>query len=431
MKKRLLLLFLIVPLICTAQHTLKGTFTPAENYSWILMYKVTPTGKLYTKDAKVVDGKTEIFLDSTITKGMYRIVYAVPPEGNSFDFIYNGEEDIEFQFSEDKVATFKVSEENKRLANYNNEMANIRSQIEKHYANGEKGMNELAPLFAWQKEVQDKYEKVAKNTMAGAFITASRPHIPEKVEDSVSYALHQKEDFFKHVDVNNETLQKSTFIFDRAMTFISEAKDIDAVIALLEPAAPEFQKTILTELWNNAEQNNRPEIANYVSKKRLMSLAKELKDTRLVNKMFSYERISIGATAPNFSWKDEEDKLHWFSEIDGAENYILVFWSSTCSHCLQELPKLQRAIKGLPDNLYKVVAFGVEDDIYNWRNESLRLPEFLHIPGMGRWDNQVVKTYNVKQTPTYFMLDAKKVILSKPEKLEELLTLLPIQTAEK
>lgn len=431
MIKRLQLLLLLFPLICTAQHSLKGTFAPAENYSWILMYQVTPTGKLYAKDAKVVDGKAEIMLDSTITKGMYRIVYAVPPEGNSFDFIYNGAEDIEFQFSEDNIVTFKISEENKRLANYKNEMTNINAQIQAHYANGEKGMQELEPVFAWQKEVQKKYEEVAKNTMAGAFIKAARPYIPSKVEAAPTYMKNQKAAFFTHLDVTNEAIQKSTFIYDRAIEYISEKEDLDAVIALLEPATPEFQKTILYEIWKNAESSNQPEIANYLSNQRLMSLAKELKDTRLVNQLFSYESLSLGATAPNFSWKNDEEETKWLSEVEGAENYILVFWSSTCSHCLKELPKLQKVIKTLPENQYKVIAFGVEDDIYSWRNESLRLPEFMHIPGMGRWDNEVVKTYNVKQTPTYFMLDSKKVIMGKPEALEDLIELLPKQTVEK
>lgn len=81
----------------------------------------------------------------------------------------------------------------------------------------------------------------------------------------------------------------------------------------------------------------------------------------------------------------------------------------------------------LPIGKYKVIAFGLEDDIYSWRNESLRLPEFVHIPGMGKWENDVGKAYDVSKTPTYFVLDGDKKIQAKPEELEALLAFITME----
>ena len=71
-----------------------------------------------------------------------------------------------------------------------------------------------------------------------------------------------------------------------------------------------------------------------------------------------------------------------------------------------------------------MVAFGLEDDIYSWKNESLRLTEFLHIPGMGKWQNEVAKIYNISQTPTYFLLDKDKKIIAKPDELDGLVEII-------
>jgi hypothetical protein len=78
-----------------AQHTIKGTFSPAEDYNFALLYKVTPTISEYVSNAEIQeDGTFQFQLDSTHTKGMYRLVYAVPQEDYNFDIIYNAQEDI-------------------------------------------------------------------------------------------------------------------------------------------------------------------------------------------------------------------------------------------------------------------------------------------------------------------------------------------------
>ena len=72
----------------------KGVFYPAKDYNFALLYKVGPTISDYITNAEIAeDGSFEFKLDSTSTKGMYRVVYAVPQEDYNFDVIYNGKED--------------------------------------------------------------------------------------------------------------------------------------------------------------------------------------------------------------------------------------------------------------------------------------------------------------------------------------------------
>jgi thiol-disulfide isomerase/thioredoxin len=248
--------------------------------------------------------------------------------------------------------------------------------------------------------------------------------LPTTFEASETYFQHSKETYFDAIDVTDLTLQKSRFLLDQCFYYIENKEDIDAVAVFLKGASKEYQKSILLNIWQAFVNLKQSENANYLSRNHLRPLAKELKETDLVHMLFTYESLSIGAKAPNFSWKLEDGSTQWFHELTGSEHYILVFWSSSCPHCLQELPKLQTKIQSLPEGKYKVVAFGLEDDIYSWKNETLRLPEFLHIPGMGKWENEVGKRYAVAQTPTYFLMDKEKKIMAKPDELEALVDLI-------
>ena len=425
MTQRLLLILLFIPLFSISQNSISGTFTPAENYKWGIVYRITPTNDRYTTDTKIdEEGKFSIAMDSTNAPGMYRFVYAVPPEENNFEFIYNGKEDIELTFSETEGLTFISSEENIAWSEYQLEIIPLNYAIAQLYDENPSDSLNIQPLISQQKEAQIKFEKSSKNMIAGSFIRASRPYLPTSFESNKIYFQHKKETYFDSVDVTDSTLQKSRFLLDQCFYYIENKEDIDTVAAFLKDANKEYQKSILLNIWQAFVSLEQPEKANYLSRKYLSPLAKELKETSLVNLLFKYESLSVGAKAPNFSWKLEDGSTQWFHELTGSDHYILVFWSSSCPHCLKELPKLQKKMQTLPKGKYQVVAFGIEDDIYSWKNESLRLPNFLHIPGMGKWENDVAKAYDISQTPTYFILDKDKKIIAKPDELETLVDLL-------
>ena len=100
MFKRLLFLTVLFPSLLIAQHSIKGVFSPAKEYNIALLYKVTPTISDYISNAEIKEnGSFEFQLDSSATKGIYRLVYAVPQEDYNFDIIYNGKEDIELTFN--------------------------------------------------------------------------------------------------------------------------------------------------------------------------------------------------------------------------------------------------------------------------------------------------------------------------------------------
>ena len=436
MLKKLIFIFLILPSFLMAQHTIKGTFSPAEDYNFAVLYKVTPTSTLYVANTQMDEkGSFKFELDSTITKGMYRVVYALPQEEYNFDIIYNAKEDVSLIFNADTGVDFKSSVENTLVNSYTNSMSLISQSIGNFYKLESEDTSGLMSIFKTQKETQLEYEKAAKGTIASNFIKANRPYIPESYEDITTYIDNLKKHFFDDVDFNNEILQSSNFLIDRVLNYVfgmaADQEDeeivymhnINEVFTAMKDAKSEIKSTLLEVIWQQMVDTNFEGVANYISDTYLINLAESLNDDELVNGLELFKNVSIGNKAPEFNLFIDENGIRTqvsLYDVDVAKTYIVVFWSSTCSHCLQEIPQLQAHLKTLNNPDYKVITIGLEDEPYKWETEIKKYPEFMHVIGLGKWGNKIGISYNINSTPSYFILDSEKKITAKPYDIEAL-----------
>lgn len=435
MLKQLVALAVLLPNIFFGQHTIKGTFTPAEDYNVGLLYKVTPTVSEYITNAEIKDGILELKLDSTTTKGMYRIVYAIPQEDYNFDVIYNAKEDIEFTFNSEIGVEFQSSSENKLLASYKNSMSMITHSIGKFYREESKDTIALNSIFKTQREAQSSFETLAKGTIAFNFIKANTPYIPEIFEDVKTYVANLKAHYFDHVDFTNETLQSSNFFDERMLNYVfglsyededeitNYKNNIDDFCDAMKNAPDEIKRILLIDLWQQMADLGVEKVANYISETYLIDVAKKLNDEELVKGLTLFKNTSIGSKAPDFSFEISENKKTIITKLSGlntSENYVIVFWSTTCSHCLDEIPQLQTFINTQEAVKLKVIAIGLEDAPYKWKDLTYDFPEFIHVYGEGKWDNKIGDDYGVTGTPTYFVLNKAKEIIAKPENVEAL-----------
>lgn len=434
MLKRLFALAVLLPGVLFAQHTIKGVFSPPEDYKFVLLYKVTPEVSSYVNNAEINEkGAFEFQLDSTVTKGIYKLVYAVPQEDYNFDVIYNGKEDIELAFNSETGVTFQSSLENTLLTSYTNSMSMVTNSIGKYFREESKDTLAFESILKTQRETQSNYEEGAKETIALNFIKANKPYIPNKVEDAVTYVGNLKTHYFDSVDFENETLQSSDFLTERMFNYVfgvsadttdeasSYIKNIKTFGGVIKTAPAKIKKRLLSDLWQQMADLNFENVANFIAENHLMDLAVSLNDQQLLHALILYKNTSIGTKAPDFSIEIEEDKklvTKKFSELDTAESYVIVFWSSTCSHCLEEIPQLQAYLKSKEKGMVQVVAIGLEDEPYKWKDLTYRSPEFIHVYGEGKWDNGIGNVYGVTGTPTYFVLNKNKEFVAKPEGFE-------------
>lgn len=435
MLRYLLFLSFLVTNNLFAQHTIKGRFSPPEDYKIAILYKVEPTTSVYVLNTEIEkDGSFVFEMDSTYAKGVYRLVFAMPQEDYNFDIIYNAKEDIELTYNAETGINYQVSKENKLWTSYTHSMSLVSQSIGNFYQQQSKDTVALASIFKTQREAQTNFEDAAKETMALDFIKANRPYIPQRVEDVSSYIENLEDHFFDHIDFNNKVLQSSSFLSERMFNYvlgmsfnedgsIQYKKNIDAFYEVMKEAPSTIKRALFYELWEEMTNENFQETANYISEAYLIEISKSLKDQELVDALILYRNLSIGKVAPDFSFETREEGKTITKKLSGlneADTYVIVFWSSGCSHCLLEMPQLKTYVKSFEKNKLQVISIGLEEEPSQWEKAILDFSDFMHVYGEGKWDNPIGKSYDVNSTPTYFVLDKNKKIISKPKDFESL-----------
>jgi len=429
------LLFVLLPTIMCAQHSIKGTFSPAKDYEWAILYKVTPTTSIYIQNTTLdEEGKFEFKLDSTHTAGIYRVVYALPQEEFNFDVIYNAKENVELTFHKTDGVGYKESKENQLFTSYMKSMDLVNKTINNYYLKGKADETAFKSIFKALNDTQSNFEKASKGMISSSFIKANAPYIPSELEDIKTYSKNLKANYFNGVDFNNNYLQSSNFLIERVLSYVfgmnsnpedvkSLNKSIDLVASKMKSSDTQLQKTLQQILWQQLVDYELEASANYLSDSYLFDIAKKAKDSELESLLTVHKNTSIGAKASDFSWKEEfkgKKKTVTLSSLDDSEYYAVIFWSSTCSHCLKELPQLKKYLATQPEGKLKVIAIGLEEEPYRWNNETAYYPSFTHVYGEGKWDNSIGDAYGITATPTYFVLDKDKKIINKPYEFADL-----------
>ncbi|MEB8346552.1 thioredoxin-like domain-containing protein [Flavobacteriaceae bacterium KMM 6898] len=439
MDKSFFLFLLLVSTSLVAQHTISGPFSPSADFKWVMAYQLKPSSQEYVTAGPIKNGDLELIMPKTAEAGLYRMVYAIPTDEFYFDVIYNAKEDIKLAFNTSKGVSFTTSEENGTYLSYLKKITNAEKKLEEYYTTGQKGKADFNLIVKDMNTIQNSFEAKSEGLIANNFIKANRPYIPQQLENREQYNISKKEHFFDFLDFNNPILQSSGFLMDKALTFVYSSvapesldlpleqeiqenlKVLNGKITVVDPL---FKAKLFEKLWTETSKREMGSSADLIYNNYLLPLSKnsgqkEIKE--ITDKIELDSRLRIGASAPEISW-NENGVVRKLSDLSGAQNYVILFWSSTCSHCLKEVPELYAELKDR--NSIQVLAIGLEDDDVSWKAESSKLEDFTHVLGLGKWENEYVTLYDVHQTPTYFVLDAQKRIVAKPSDLDELLTYL-------
>lgn len=429
---RLFLTLLLLPSFCFAQHTLSGEFSPAEDFTYAFLYHATPSGTEYVDKAQLnSEGKFNMTLDTFNNPGIYKIVYAIPAEENNFDFIYNGKESIAFTFDLEKGLEFTNSNENKLWTSYIKSMDMVNRTLSNFYVQESTDEEAFMEIIKTMNDTQIAYEENSKGMLTEGLVKANKPYIPKTYEDLSTYAGNLKSNYLKHVDFGNTLLQSSDFLIERVLAYIfgmsantSNAmykQNVDTLIESIGDGNLKIKTVLFEIIWQQFKQMGNSELANYVADNYLIELANQTNETRLIEQITVYKNTAIGNKAPDFNLqilKNDDIINTTLHDLDISERYVLIFWSSTCGHCLDELPKVNTLLSETSNST--VIAFALEDESNKWDETIKQFPNFIHVLGLGKWNNPISNSYGIEATPTYFILDKNKTIISKPYDLEAL-----------
>ena len=437
MKNVFLFLTLIVVLKIAAQPSISGTFTPTENFTWVLAYQLTPESQEYVGNTEIMEGRFELKLPENSTSGTYRLVYAVPQEEFYFDILYDGKEAVELSFDIELGLQFKKSEENIMRQAYFEEMGKLEEQLMMHYTSVQKSKKELRDIARQMRETQERFIQNSKGLIVHHFITANLPYIPKASESLQQYIENRRMHYFDAVDFDQPVLRASDFIKEKVLSFALTVhplelkssmgtqetikNNLNIIAKKLSEVDTTYTITIFYHLWKELINHNLNSAADFLYNARLKELAKSTGNLAMIDEIELYNRLRLGGQAPEIVVQKGGVSYN-LSDLKGDDAYILIFWSSTCSHCLNELPKLHAGLSEYTN--IGVIAIGLEDEEENWKKESAKFPDFEHTIAFGKWENEYAKLYAIERTPTYFILDKNKKIISKPLDYQKVLEFL-------
>jgi len=438
--KKIIVLFLFISAFSYAQYAIKGTMSPIENSSWVLLYKIEGTKQIFVKNTQVrKEGKTGFFefsLPTDAKVGSYRIKYSMKRDG-FMDFLFN-KENIAFEFNPkdlENTIVFHESKENQLYISFLKKIYTAQYTLDslqsEYFRNPSSLIKEayIRSLRDFQK-IEKEYILASEEKLVNHFIKASlRYNSSEIFERPVDYISSSITHFFDHIDFSNKTLYNSTFLFDKISEYVvslnvaanpaqkQEFYKKASKAAIEKSTTISFKTDEINYLISQFAEIKNAVLVDHLFANYFDKLPKENQNIKLKNKILAQLRIAIGRVAPDFSWTENGKELRLSSLKDGL-SYVLIFYSTECSHCLREVPEIFDYMKGKTNT--KVIAFAMETSAKTWTNYQLKMPGWYHVLGLGKWGNNTARTYQINSTPTYFVLGMDKEIISIPKTLNDL-----------
>lgn len=166
------------------------------------------------------------------------------------------------------------------------------------------------------------------------------------------------------------------------------------------------------------EQMNQPKALNLINQKLATHLA--CTDPQLTVRLHAdpaaYAAIATGAKAPVIPGlvRADESAVDWVPSAG-----LLVFWSSECPDCLQQLPDLHLWLKNNHPDI-KVTAIGLDTWATGWLAESRLLEHWTHYRDPKGWQGVAAARYLVQKAPFFVRIDAQGKIIASYRSLADL-----------
>lgn len=444
--KKLLAFFLLTTTFVHAQFTIKGTMYPPQKSNWVILYKIEGARQVFVKNTttkldtillnekKQAVANFQFNLPKEAESGSYRVSFKA--KNTSFvDFLFN-KENVEFLFNPlapEESIFFTKSKENRLYQEYLNVIYESQHlldsiQVSKLQNPAVKAAKNYKIAFQQTEATQKKYVEKSKGMLVHHFIKATyRKNPPEIIPSMQGYLNFIGENFLANMDFTNLVLYNSSFLVDRINDYVFylnysddkahqkelHQKAIAKVLSKITEVS--FQKDVVEFLIEQFSGIKNTAMVDLLFEKYYSKLPKEFQDSAFKSQKLADLAAEVGRIAPNFSWT-EGTKSYELKTLKGSNSYVLVFWSTGCPHCLREIPQLHTFMK---DKNTKVIAFSLEKNDKIWKNYTKELNGWHHVLGLNKWTNKTARAYQIFSTPSYFILDADKKIIAKPETIEE------------
>jgi len=278
------------------------------------------------------------------------------------------------------------------------------------------------------------------NLPKGSYVSWFLP-IRKLVSDVSSIAQYRPEEIpatiaaFRAMDYTDQRLYKSG-LFKEAIEshfWLLEncGKSLDSVFIEMKISIDAMMKNLVKDdkklnevsnyLFDLLERQSLFQASEYLALKVLNETSCTL-ESDLAKQLESYRAMKKGNIASDIKFGNSTYlngvKQAMFNNLTNLTTpyTLVVFGASWCPKCLEELPKLiQNYLKWR--NLGVEVVYISLDTDHQVFEQSVKSYPFFAYCDYKKWESQVAKDYYVFGTPTFYLLDAKRKILLRPNSI--------------
>ena len=402
--------------------------------------------------ATIKDEKFSLSIPTSVAPGVYRFQYAVGEGEQYIDLIINGtEKEIAFtlQANEENAAPVVIaSNENKLWYNYKAQTnaqllkIDLLNQFIYAYPNRNAAVVKTA-MHEWEQEKGMYWENFTtfKTATQGTWayeMVVNRPfHFSNPIEEPRLQDYYKREHFWDGFDAQNPKLLNTPlytghilnflrYWMNPNMNFSAEEKTngfkraVDVIIRKF--AGNEATHTFAYKYLSlGFKEIGEEEVLQYLDEN-YKNLAEQCFDafekTEFEKRMVGYAALKQGNKAPDFKLNVVHTKLKAKNLYQlKSEKTILVFWSSTCPHCMEEMPKLNNW--AAEHKQLKIIAISLDTDSALHIETIKKLPNILHTCDYKGWNTDAATKYYIAATPTFIVLDQDKKIIGKYSSVEQ------------
>jgi hypothetical protein len=429
----------------------------APDYNSGIAYLTYYYGKnINIEDSGVVSNKGIIVFQKKekLQPGVYSIVF--PGKNKMFDFLVDKEQVINIKADTSDLldkTTVTGSKENILFQKYQKYVALKGSRLQKEMLAFRASKNKADSLLHEKnyndlnKELNDYRDNIIKQnpeSMLASLLTSMKePQVinrkPITREDSINNFQYYKKHYWDGITFMDDRIIRTPFFLPKVEKYFREvvSPSPDSIIResdyllLRARTAPEMYKFLLNWLTDEYiypkymgqdavfvhlfEKYHSKGISSWLNEKQL---------TAISNRAYMLMSNLIGEEAANLDMVDSSGISKPLYDVK-APYIIVCFWDPTCSHCREEVPRI--------DSLYHATWEKEGVKIYGVLTEAKEQPkwrEFINTYNLQSWINvyqtdeqkkmdedakkpSYKQLYDVTQTPTLYLLDKNKHIIAK------------------
>ena len=415
--------------------------------------------KQYIKDTVAIspDGYFQFKGDEALDPGVYLVI--MPPTNQYFEFLIDGaDQKFTLETNKEKAAEemkVKDSKDNStwyQYLQYLSEKIPMQQKLHEEKAKLAKGdakMGELEKkLDKLNGEVKKYHNDLINKSPKSLPAALIRPRLeidmPEftgdEKEQQMQRYLFYKNHYFDHIDLGDERLLRSPFLFKRVNYYMEKltpqhpdslALSIDFILEKMEPAEQTFKYYLIYFLNKYAGSKVVGQDAVYVHlvdkyyKTGKAPWTDEEQLAKIIDNADRLKPVLIGTKARNIRTQDRNGSFHDLHKID-SKYTIVYFWAPDCGHCKKMTPHLIDANIKFASKGVKIMTIckpksGEYKECWEYIDEKENMNKMLNTFDPS---NRAQIYYNIRSTPQMFILDENKEIIMKgigADQLEEVM----------